>query len=361
MKADEIEETRSLESQRLGLHSVLVLDRLQNQVREGSELLWQQTRSLQQATCVVDQQRLELEVRDEQLKRAMLRQVHLENEVRGCKETMEVLMQERIELESKLDLLLTSLSRASQERDEAATLVVQLTRALNIYESNRQGLEFLSNGSPAAENAGRRARECPSGEYSDFLKSISPGEIEFATVRGGWRVVEDASPSCSVPSTSSSFQLDHQPDDISDAVWQVDSLRSMSGRQRSRAVSADATLIIHQTRTRVGSLEFEGGDGVEVEVAALQMPMPVTAASEASEEAGEEWERATQACISQLGGAVSRLEKMLCSVQLQREVEEASECWRRKERVLERKAHAILHDILCLFEKTGRRRDRIEA
>jgi hypothetical protein len=176
-------------------------------------------------------------------------------------------------------------------------------------------------------------------------------------------MLQEASPSCSVPSTSeaSSFHLDHQTDDISDAVWQVDSLRSMSGRQRSRAVSADATLIIHQTRTRVGSLEFEGGDGVEVEVAALQMPMPVTAASEASEEAGEEWERATQACISQLGGAVSRLEKMLCSVQLQREVEEASECWRRKERVLERKAHAILHDILCLFEKTGRRRDRIET
>jgi len=66
----------------------------------------------------------------------------------------------------------------------------------------------------------------------------------------------------------------------------------MSGRQRSRAVSADATLIIHQTRNRVGSLEFEGGDGVEVEVAALQMPMPVTTASEASEEAEEEWERA---------------------------------------------------------------------
>lgn len=62
-----------------------------------------------------------------------------------------------------------------------------------------------------------------------------------------------------------------------------------------------------------------------------------------------------------VGGGGVTLAKMLCGVQLQREVEEASECWRRKERVLERKAHAILHDILCLFEKTGRRRDRIEA
>jgi hypothetical protein len=54
----------------------------------------------------------------------MLQQVHLENEVKGCEETMEVFMQERIELESKLDLLSTSLSRALQERDETATLVV---------------------------------------------------------------------------------------------------------------------------------------------------------------------------------------------------------------------------------------------